>query len=339
MEFHRGHIFIFVFSCIIKTIFICHVAIAEQKRDAPQIHGSAETCLQLQYEAAGDNYSIDVPFYGKLQVLYKNERVESVFSIDYIEELGIGETYLLGGIEYSNMKIGYYVVDWGRGYSYSPVGNINMVDSRYPSNIFYSKKYLLYPCYTMTLGSQKLFNQIYFANREENIETIDDTELGLRGVVQGEDYTVSLGFIRKLGYPPALFFLTAENRSDQQAVWMELSWEYHKESHDVWTFVLGVKRQLVRARLCAEYIIDRTENYLYIEEAFLSNSSTQFSLKGFFHIPDLSSAFNGFISVGIDETITFEPGVYLFFGKRKKYFSPLEGENNNSVYFRLVYEF
>ena len=90
--------------------------------------------------------------------------------------------------------------------------------------------------------------------------------------------------------------------------------------------------------LFVEYIFDGTENILFLEEVFLKNEFTQFDLKTFFHIPDFSSAFNGSIKLEIEKNLTFEPGFYLFFGKNEKYFSPGRGENNNALYFKLLYE-
>jgi len=314
-------------------------ALAEQNRDIPQIHGGLETTMELKYRANEKLYKLDFPLYGSLQLLYENERINTAVSLDYIGESGIGETYLLGGTEYSYMKIGYYASDWGYGYSISPLGSLNIIDDRYPSNIFYRKNYLPHPCFTMTVGSQRFHQQTVFTNREKNIESVKDTDLGLRAIWNENGSTVSLGLIRKLGYPPPLFFLTVENLGDLGNLWIELCWEYYKTSRDIWSFVFGVKRELSSAVLCAEYVMDGAQNFIFLEEIFLFNPSAQFDLKGFFHIPDMSSAFNGSIPMSVERNLVFEPGFYLFLGKKDKYFSPLKEDNNNSIYFKLKYSF
>ena len=76
-----------------------------------------------------------------------------------------------------------------------------------------------------------------------------------------------------------------------------------------------------------------------LEEAVIQNELAKFNLKTFFNVPDFSSAYNGFISLAVAQYLTFEPGFFLFLGKDEKYFTPNKTDNNNTVYFKLKYEF
>jgi hypothetical protein len=310
-----------------------------QYTETPRIFSSLETNVEIKYIREERLYKFEFPFYGNIEVLHKTPNLESVFSIEYIGELGLGETYILGGTDFSHMKIGYYVENWGTGYSLSPLGSINPLDNRYPQNIFYRTNYKPVPRFTMTIGDQSFHQQISIINREENIETVDDSDLGLRGIWTGPDSSASIGFVRKFGYPPPLFYLTAETIGDREHVWLELGWEYHKTSRDVWTFILGFMREFSSTELRLEYIVERGENFLFLEEAVIQNELAKFNLKIFFNVPDFSSAYNGFISLVVAEYLTFEPGFFLFLGKDEKYFTPNKTDNNNTIYFKLKYEF
>jgi len=311
----------------------------QERREVPQIHGSAESTLQLSYETSPDRYNLEIPLITSVKLTYETEKVESVFSVDYLEELGVGETYVRGGTEYSHMKFGYYVVDWGIGYSISPLGGVNSIDSRYPENIFYWKQYAPYPSFMMTIGNSSIYNQLFIAQRDEHARSVDEGDLGIRGVVHSNDATVCLGFLRKFGTPPPIFFLTAKNSGEREEAWMELNWEYNKEGRDVWTFLLGLKQQFSRSTFYAEYIVERSDNFFFLQQAMMPNPSTQLSIRCFFHIPEFSSALNGFVALAVDKTLTFEPGFYLFIGKPEGFFSPLRTGNDNSLYMKISFEF
>ena len=120
---------------------------------------------------------------------------------------------------------------------------------------------------------------------------------------------------------------------------MELNWEYNKEGRDVWTFLLGFKQQFSRSTLYAEYIVEKSDNFLFFQQALMPDPATQLSIRLFFHVPEFSSALNGFVALAIDKTLTFEPGVYLFIGKPGSFFSPLRTGNDNSLYMKISFEF
>jgi hypothetical protein len=157
---------------------------SQQKMDVPRLHARAETYLQFFYNAPTDAYNVDIPLYTTVSLSYESSRVASLFSIDYATELTLGETYVRGGTEYSSMQIGYSVVDWGVGYSLSPLGEVNPFDSRYPDNIFYRTHYAPYPGFITTFGNSGFYNQLFIGKIDESRQSLDSTDFGIRGVVK-----------------------------------------------------------------------------------------------------------------------------------------------------------
>jgi hypothetical protein len=312
---------------------------SQQKMDVPRLHARAETYLQFFYNAPTDAYNVDIPLYTTVSLSYESSRVASLFSIDYATELTLGETYVRGGTEYSSMQIGYSVVDWGVGYSLSPLGEVNPFDSRYPDNIFYRTHYAPYPGFITTFGNSGFYNQLFIGKIDESRQSLDSTDFGIRGVVKSGESTISGGFIRKLGIPPPLFFLTAVNNLEREDVWLELTWEYNRESRDVWTFLIGMKQRLPRSTVYAELIADRSDNFLFLQEILQLNSDRQLSVRTFFHLPEWSSAVNGYAALALNKTFTLKPGFYLFIGREESYFSPLRVQNDNSLYLMFDFEF
>jgi hypothetical protein len=190
----------------------------------------------------------------------------------------------------------------------------------------------------MTFGNSELFNQLFIAQKEEGSQSIDEDDFGLRGGLRKGDSTLYLGFMRKIGTPPPLFFFTVENRREREAVWMELNWEYSREGQDVWTFLIGLKEQFSRSTFISEYIVDRRDNFLYLQETLKATPVMELTLGIFFHVPDFSSSFNPFIVLAIDKSLTLEPGAELFLGKKGNYFSPLNEGNDNSLYLKLAFQ-
>ena len=307
--------------------------------DEVELSGELESSVGLSYRKAEKKYTTGFPLYGQVRLFHGTEKMESVISLYYRQGLDIGETYLKGGSEYSYMKIGYFIEDWGKGYSVSPLEILNDRDDRFPSNIFYRRYYKPNPIMLITVGSDQLQQQVVLLNRRGGVSSVNNTDLGLRGVWNREDYNFSIGLVRMLGYPPPLIFLTIEQEGTYERAWLEFGWEYHKKTRDLWDFNLGFSREFSASEMRAEYIINGFNTYLFIEDIFTINQMVKFDFKIFLHIPDFSSAFNTFFTLNIDNKFDFEPGIFLFIGKRGKYFSPHRGENYTSVYFKLKYSF
>jgi hypothetical protein len=313
-----------VFFILLCIIFTGSISFAEDTRRKLETHGELETSAELEYRRAEDNYVFDFPLYAAIGIFYKTDLLESSFSLLYRNELDIGDTYLMGGSEYSYMKIGFFVEEWGIGYALSPISILNNRDSRFPDTIFYRKRYRPNPVFSAVMGGEKFHGQAVLSNKDENIESIDDTDFGFRGEWSGGDYSISLGFIRKIGKPPPLIFLTADSIGTREKVWLELGWIYNESSANIWNIAVGYTRELGFADIYAEYIIEDDDSVLYLEELFTINDLVSFDLKSFLHIPDLSNAFNGFFILKIEEHVFFEPGFYLYFGEGSRFFSRLE---------------
>jgi hypothetical protein len=325
-------VFLLVFLCVPWMSFA-------DVREQPVIRGGIESSAALRYRAPEDSYEIDYPLYATVGFFYKTETLESFISIDYIDELALGETYLLGGTEYSHIKIGYYNELWGTGYALSPLDAVNPRDERYPQNVFYRTRYAPVPNFRMTFGNEVRYTQIVLSHTSPGeVQTVEDTELRVRAAWQGEGSIAGLGFVRRLGAPPPLFFITAKSDNESSTVWMELDWEYRAEAKDLWSFVLGTRRRFQSSEVYAEYVLDRSKTSLFFFEELLQvHPIAQFNLRTFVHIPDFSSAFNGCIRLTVNPYLEFSPGFYFFFGKAGKHFSPLQEDNNNVVYLKLTY--
>jgi len=325
--------FFHVFLCVFRIAF-------SEVRDQPKIVGDIESSIDLRYRVSEDSYEIEYPLYANVGLLYETETLESLISVDYVGEPALGETYLLGGSEYSHIKIGYYDELWGTGYGLSPLDEKNPRDERYPQNVFFRTRYAHVPHFRMTFGSEVRYTQFTLSHvdREEEVSTVDDTELRVRAAWQSEGSTAGLGFIRRLGVPPPLFFITVKSEKESSGAWTELGWEYRKDSADLWSFVLGTRRRFRSAEVYIEYVLDRSKpSLIFFEELVQAHPIAKFNLRTFVHIPDFSSAFNGSLRLTVNPYLEFSPGFYAFFGKEGKYFSPLQSDNNNVLYLKLVY--
>jgi hypothetical protein len=122
-----------IIPAVFSHIFLCVVWMAfSDAREQPRIMGSIESSIDLRYRASEDSYEVEYPIYANVGLFYENETLESFISVDYVGEPALGETYLLGGTEYSHIKIGYYDELWGTGYGLSPLDEKNPRDERYP---------------------------------------------------------------------------------------------------------------------------------------------------------------------------------------------------------------
>lgn len=328
-----------------KILFLIFIVLvfgpvsALQVKDNLELSGELETSMGVSYIKPKKHFSIDFPLYFQVGLFYDAAQIESAVSISFRRELDIGETYLKGGRDYSYLKIGYFIEEWGKGYSVNPLGIMNSRDERYPSNIFYRKNYRPNPALLFTFGEPDLYQQIIFSNRAENITSIRDTDIGVRGISVGEKYDFSLGFVRKIGYPPTLIFMSVEEIEEKQRVWLDFGFDYYPDRSPKWYSVLGFSREFPEADFRGEYIIDGFNTYFFIEEVMTVNEVSLFDIKTFLHIPDFSSAFNVSFVIEAGKDFIFEPGMYLFIGKKGKYFSPLRSDNHSELYLKLRYSF
>jgi hypothetical protein len=309
-----------------------------------QLGGYVEASTDLVYRAADDTYLFDFPFRSAIRFSFGSEKMQAVISLEYFEGPGLGETYLLGGTERSNIKIGYYVEEWGAAYSVGLPSVLNNRDERNPYNVFYSRAYRPNPIGTMTVGGENFYLQLALSNRAAVIDSLDDTDFGVRGVAEVSTVSLFCGSIKKAGSLPLLVFAGIEQEIDEGRYWTELDWERGDGVPDIWNYTLGMSRELSTAKVTAEYLLLDTDDVLFLEENLSVASSVRFDLKSYFHLPDFSTALSGFFVVEVADGLTFEPGFYGFIGKRGRYFSPLaeggpQGGNDNRASLRLRFEF
>jgi len=309
------------------------------KEYVPGIKGHIESSPGVFYRAGDETWYFDLPVYTDITFLYTGARGEASFSINYIQELSAGEIYVEGRDENMSIKMGHFIEDWGKGVSISTISVFNPVDDRYPENIFFQRVQKPTPMLAFTVSRGELFQQVVFCNTGASKELLNDTLFGLRGSVLSENKSITFGFVRKLGLPPPLFFLTAQAFASGQKAWLELGWEYRKEFRDIWTFVIGAEKKLFASTIRAEWIVDAQNAFLFLEEIVDFRSSMNLNFKAFLHTTDFSSAYHGILIYQIDRGITLGPYFYLFLGKENKYFSPLRGENNSRVGLKFNVEF
>jgi len=293
----------------------------------------------LQYKSNEKSYNLQMPLWGKMGLMYKGKGVESLISLRYTDEPVIGETYIIGGDGYSYIKVGNFVEEWGVGYSIRPAAILNVKDNFFPDSIFYRRFYKPNPIFKMTMGNEKLYSDLIVSNIKETISSVNDSLFGLRTVWKQSEYDFSMGFMRDIGYPPPLYFLTMQRNSLNYRVWLELDWEYHLEDKDVWSAVLGVNKSINSSKTFLEYVIDRSNSFLWLLEIITVNPVIESSIKCFLHVPSFSFALNIFFNYKIDRYILFEPGAYLFLGKSGDYFSNAREGNDNAIYIRLKRSF
>ena len=333
----RKTLFLILFPVFLISAY--NPLFALQMRDDLELKAEVETSMGIYYISPKKHFTVGFPLYFQTGLFYDAEQIEGAVSISFLQGLDVGETYLKGGSDYSYLKIGYFLEEWGNGYSSNPLRILNRRDDRYPANIFFRKSYKPDPTMLFTFGEQDLYQQIVLSNRVDNVTSIKDTEIGIRGISVGDNYEFSIGYFSKIGYYPALFFFTVEEISQMQTVWLDFGFDYYKNKPPVWYSVLGFYRELPEAVFIGEYAIDGYNTYLYVEEEMPVNEASKFDLKMFLHIPDFSSAFNAAFIIEAGKDFIFEPGVYLFIGKKGKYFSPHEGDNNSEFYIKLSYSF
>jgi len=327
----------FYFNCHAQAKDVSLISLSNGKRTSaykeyiPYIKGNLESIAELIYRAEDENLFFSFPLYVDASLLYSWKSVEACFSVNYINTLETGEIYVNAKDENINIKIGQFIEDWGEGVALSTIYVFNPVDNRYPENIFFRRIRRPSPMLAFKVNKGEFFQQLVLCNYEANTELFNDTLLGMRSGVLTENKSITLGFVRKIGLPPLLSFLTVEAFGADESAWLELGWEYRENLKDIWSFVIGAEKNLLTSTIRGEFIVDKTNAFLFFEEIIGLKSSLKFDIRAFLHTTDFSSALNGRLIFQIDKGITLEPGFYLFLGKENKYFSPLRDENNSSV--------
>jgi hypothetical protein len=318
-------------------------AAAQQKRDqqGPKLRVDLEVDFELQHRADEDEWAFDYPIYGNIGVLYEGAGVEAAVSVDLIEEVSIGETYILGGTGYSYLQIGYYTETWRAGYSWSVIDILNRHDERYPNNVFYRNIMRPNPLITVSFGRDNYAQQVVVSQREQQFQSVDDALIGLHSLVRGTGFVSGLGFIRYAGHRPPLLFLTGKTEGKRTSGWVEVGWWIKKGAPDTVNGVLGGRQNFSSAFIIAELIVEESDLILFLEEETGVGSRISVDLRSYIYLNEFSAAIDTFFSTAVDEHVQMDLGGMYFFGKKGSYFSRYDPEmdNDNKIYFRLLYSF
>jgi hypothetical protein len=330
-----------LFALLVFFLSLFPVAEGAERREPMRLFGDLEVRVEFEYRAPEDDYLFDFPLYGDLGLLYQGDVVESALSVELIEEVVIGESYIMGGSGVSYLKLGFFREDWGKAYSASIIDILNKRDDRYPGNFFYRNEMRPNPLFLLSYGKGDMAGQIALSHKEENIESINDALLGVQSFVVRTGVDISIGTIREIGNPPPLFFLGAKGEGSNYGVWMELGWWYYRDGPDRVDTIIGARQDFSRSSVLAEFILEKARPFLFLEEEIQVNPRIKFDLQGYTYLKSFSTALKGYFETSVDINTTLELGTYLFFGGRGTFFSRYieTGDNDNTVYIKLYYSF
>jgi hypothetical protein len=103
-----------LFALLVFFLSLVPVAEGAERREPMRLFGDLEVRVEFEYRAPEDDYLFDFPLYGDLGLLYQGDVVESALSVELIEEVVIGESYIMGGSGISYLKLGFFREDWGK---------------------------------------------------------------------------------------------------------------------------------------------------------------------------------------------------------------------------------
>ncbi|NIQ18352.1 MAG: hypothetical protein GTN43_06145, partial [Candidatus Aenigmarchaeota archaeon] len=255
-----------IYALLIFLLSVFPIAEGAERREPIRLSGDLEVAIEFEYRASEDEYLFDFPLYGDLGLLYQGALVESALLVELIEEVSIGESYIMGGSDISYLKLGFFKEDWGKAHSASIIDILNKRDDRYPGNFFYRNEMRPNPLFLLSYGKGDMAGQIALSHKEENIESINDALLGVQSFVIGTGIDISIGAIREIGYPPPLFFLSAKGEGLSYGVWMEFGWWYYGDGPDRVDTIIGARQDFSRSSVLAEFILERARPFLFLEE-------------------------------------------------------------------------
>jgi hypothetical protein len=312
----------------------------DKEQDQLKVRGYLEVFFQVQDRVDENYWAFGYPLYGNLGVLYPGDDFEAAVSIDLIEGLSLGETYILGGKDYSYLKLGYYTETWRTGYAWSVIDILNRRDDRYPNNVFYRSVLRPNPMASVSFGGSGWAQQILTSQKGDS-ERVEDALLGARSLLLRDGFETGLGVIRRVGHPPPLIFLTLRNEEARTDVWAELGWWVYRDVPDTVNGVLGAKQSFASASVVAEFVVDESNLLFYGEEVTQLNRLVSFGFQSYLYFNSFSAALRSYVSTTVAELLVVELGSMLYFGKAGTYFSRYheEEDNDNQFYLRLFFSF
>jgi hypothetical protein len=310
------------------------------QRDLPKFRGDLAVLFEAKHKAQDDTWVFDYPIYGNVGLLYEREGVEAALSLDIINELDLGPTYILGGRDSSFLKLGFYTETWRTGYSWSVIDILNERDERYPNYIFYRNYLRPNPMLYLSVGGKDWAQQFIVSQKTPSTQ-VKDALLAARSLLTQERFETAIGIIRLAGEPPPLFLFTANTTGGRSSAWLELGWWIYQHEPDTVNGVMGGRQDFSTAHVIAELIVDYSDLLLYLEQESRITELVLFNAQGYTYLNKFSLALKSYITTSIEKHTAVELGFILFFGEKGTYFSrytTLE-ENDNQIYLRLSYNF
>jgi hypothetical protein len=307
-----------------------------EEKAKPSVRADLQVFFEAKHRASEDYWAFDYPIYGNIGVLYEGDGLEAAVSVDLIEKVFIGDTYVLGGRDYSFLKLGNFTETWRTGYSWSVIDILNKRDDRYPNNVFWRNILRPNPMFAVSVGGRGWAQQI-LASQKEGSEKIDDQLLGARSLILQSVFETGIGIIRHAGYPPPLLFLTAKNESERTSAWLELGWWIYQDSPDTVNGVIGARQDFRSAYVVAEFIVEYSNLILFLEQKSGVTRRIAFDIQSYLYLNDFSAALKSYITTAVEEHTDLEFGTLLFFGEEGSYFTRFDPltDNDNQIYIKL----
>jgi len=313
----------------------------ERKKEGPTIGADLEVNFEAQDHADENRWVFDYPIYGNIGIRYEGDAVEATASLDLIDEVCMGETYIKGGAQNSYLKLGYYTEAWRTGHSWSVVDILNRRDDRYPNNVFYRNIMRPNPIVNMSIGGEKYLQQLVVSQKDESLDSVEDALLGLHSLVIRKDFMTGIGIIKPAGHPPPMIFITGKTEARQTSAWVEVAWWVLDDTPDRVNALIGGRQQFSSIDMIGELILEDNDCVLYLEQESRVSSRAALDIRSYLYLNTFSASLDLFVSTDVDRFVKMDLGAMLFFGSEGSYFSrfDMEQDNDNKIYLKLLFSF
>jgi hypothetical protein len=330
--------------CLVAMILATgSTAVSQQQREreGPSIRADLEVNFEAQHHVDENRWVFDYPIYGNIGILYEGDNVEAAASVDLIDEVSVGETYIRGGAGTSYLKLGYYTETWRTGYSWSVVDLLNERDNRYPNNVFYRNIMRPNPSINISIGGDQYLQQIVVSQKDENKDSVEDALIGLHSLIRRQDFMTGLGIIKRAGHPPPMIFVTGKTQGARTSAWTEIAWYILEDQPDRVNALIGGRQRFSTVEMVGELVLENNDFILYLEQETKVTSRVALDIRSYMYLNQFSASLDLYLSTAVDTFVRMDFGTMLFFGEEGSYFSrydPLQ-DNDNKIYLKLVFSF
>jgi hypothetical protein len=313
----------------------------QREREGPYIRADLEVNFEAQQRADENRWVFDYPIYGNIGIHYEGGDVEAAASVDLIDEVSIGETYIRGGAGTSYLKLGYYTETWRTGYSWSVVDLLNKRDQRYPNNVFYRNIMRPNPIINMSIGGEQYLQQVVVSQKDENQDSVEDALIGIQSLIRRQDFLTGIGIIKRAGHPPPMIFVTGKTQGARTSAWTEIAWYILENSPDRVNALIGGSQSFSSVKMVGELVLEDNDFILYLEQETRVTTRAALDIRSYMYLNKFSASLDLYLSTDVDTFVRMDLGGMFFFGGEGSYFSrydPLQ-DNDNKIYLKLVFSF